>query len=140
MAFMRSVAGRLKSDYRYSIGIVYNNFPFPQRIRKTSKERVEKFAQKILDVRKRYPEKSLAELYNNSSMPEDLRKAHKELDKVVDKLYAGREIKNDSTRVKKVLELRSKITGDEVVKKSESKRKRSIEKPIRVAVQGEFDL
>jgi hypothetical protein len=139
MAFMRSVAGRLKSDYRYSIGIVYNNFPFPQRIRKTSKERVEKFAQKILDVRKKYPEKSLAELYNNSTMPEDLRKAHAELDKVVDKLYAGREIKNDSTRVKKVLELRSKIMGDEVVK-SESKRKRSIEKPIRIAVQGAFDL
>ena len=78
MAWMRAVAGRLKNDYRYSIGIVYNNFPFPK-----SNPKIESTAQKILDARANHPNSSLAELYDPNLMPPDLRKAHEENDRAV---------------------------------------------------------
>ena len=68
MAWMRAVAGRLKSDYRYSKDIVYNNFPWPTPI-PAQKERIEKTAQAILDARALYPESSLADLYDELTMP-----------------------------------------------------------------------
>lgn len=86
MAWMRAVAGRLKSDYRYSKDIVYNNFPWPTPT-PTQKERIEKTAQAILDARALYPESSLADLYDELTMPVELRKAHRANDKAVMEAY-----------------------------------------------------
>lgn len=86
MAWMRAVAGRLKSDYRYSKDIVYNNFPWPTPT-PAQKERIEKTAQAILDARALYPESSLADLYDELTMPVELRKAHRANDKAVMEAY-----------------------------------------------------
>lgn len=86
MAWMRVVAGRLKSDYRYSAKIVYNNFPWPT-IDDKQKEKIEQTAQAILDARKNHPDDSLADLYDDFSMPADLRKAHKANNKAVLQAY-----------------------------------------------------
>ena len=77
MAWMRAVAGRLKSDYRYSAAIVYNNFPWPDLCASVSlREKISQTAQDILDARARYPDSSLADLYDPLTMPPDLRAAH----------------------------------------------------------------
>jgi hypothetical protein len=86
MAWMRTVAGRLKSDYRYSKDIVYNNFPWPNPT-PAQKEKIEQTAQAILDAREQYPEASLADLYDELTMPPDLRKAHQANDKAVWEAY-----------------------------------------------------
>lgn len=85
MAWMRVVAGRLKSDYRYS-PFVYNNFPWPNPTSE-QKERIEKTAKMILDARNLYPDSSLADLYDDLIMPPELRKAHQENDKAVMEAY-----------------------------------------------------
>ena len=86
MAWMRAVCGRLKSDYRYSNTIVYNNFPWCEPT-DVQKEKIEKTAQGILDARDLYPDCSLADLYNELTMPSELRKAHQENDKAVMEAY-----------------------------------------------------
>ena len=86
MAWMRTVCGRLKSDYRYSINIVYNNFPWPEATEEQKKQ-IEVTAQGILDAREKYPECSLADLYDELTMPQELRKAHQANDKAVMNLY-----------------------------------------------------
>lgn len=86
MAWMRSTAGRLKSDYRYSNTLVYDNFPWATPSDE-QKEKIEATAQGILDARANHPDASLADLYDPSFMPEDLRKAHKANDKAVLELY-----------------------------------------------------
>lgn len=92
MAWMRAFCGRLKSDYRYSIKVVYNNFPWCNPS-KAEKALIEKTAQMILDARNMYPECSLAELYNELTMPKELIMAHRENDKAVMKAY-GFSVKN----------------------------------------------
>lgn len=89
MAWVRTVSGRLKSDYQVAAGTVYNTFPFveatlPQR------ERVEKYAKQVLEIRASYPGQSLADLYDPLAMPSDLVDAHRGLDQAVDALYAPR--------------------------------------------------
>jgi hypothetical protein len=86
MAWMRTVCGRLKSDYRYSKDIVYNNFPWPE-VSEEVKERIAATAQGILDVRELYPDCSLADLYDETTMPPELRKAHQANDKAVMAAY-----------------------------------------------------
>ena len=86
MAWMRAVCGRLKSDYRYSKDVVYNNFPWPKPT-EDQKAKIEKTAQAILNARTLYPDSSLADLYDDISMPTELRKAHKENDKAVTQAY-----------------------------------------------------
>lgn len=85
-AWMRVVAGRLKSDYRYSASIVYNNFPWPELDEK-QKEKLESTAEMILKARKIYSDWSYADLYNELTMPPELRKAHQENDKAVMEAY-----------------------------------------------------
>ena len=85
-SWMRIVSGRIKSEYRYSVKIVYNNFPWPNPT-KEQKEKIEKTAQAILDARALYPDSSLADLYDELTMPPELRKAHQENDKVVMDAY-----------------------------------------------------
>ncbi|NLK45093.1 MAG: class I SAM-dependent DNA methyltransferase [Treponema sp.] len=86
MAWMRVVAGRLKSDYRYSANIVYNNFPWASPS-ESQKAKIETTAQNILDARALYPDSSLADLYDELTMPPELRKAHQENDKAVMDAY-----------------------------------------------------
>ena len=86
MAWMRAVCGRLKSDYRYSKDVVYNNFPWPTPTEK-QKAKIEQTAQAILDARAKYPDSSLADLYDELTMPAELRKAHQQNDKAVLQAY-----------------------------------------------------
>ena len=86
MAWMRAVCGRLKSDYRYSKDVVYNNFPWPTPTDE-QRARIEQTAQAILDARDLYPECSLADLYDEATMPPELRKAHQQNDKAVMQAY-----------------------------------------------------
>ena len=86
MAWMRVVCGRIKSDYRYSNDIVYNNFPWP-RSNDAQREKIEKTAQSILDARAACPDSSLADLYDETLMPPELRKAHRANDAAVLEAY-----------------------------------------------------
>ena len=86
MAWMRAVCGRLKSDYSYSINVVYNNFPWPTPTEQ-QKAKIEQTAQAILDARALYPDSSLADLYDDLTMPPELRKAHQDNDRAVMDAY-----------------------------------------------------
>jgi hypothetical protein len=86
MAWMRTVCGRLKSDYRYSKDIVYNNFPWCNPTPEQKAE-IERTAQMILDARAKYPDCSLADLYDETVMPPELRLAHQKNDKAVMEAY-----------------------------------------------------
>ena len=86
MAWMRAVCGRLKSDYDYSIKIVYNNFPWPEPT-DAQKEKIAQTARGILDARALYPDSSLADLYDEVTMPPELRRAHQNNDRAVMQAY-----------------------------------------------------
>ena len=86
MAWMRTVCGRLKSDYRYSKDIVYNNFPWPTPT-DAQRAKIEQTAQAILDARELYPDCSLADLYDEVTMPPELRRAHQQNDRAVMDAY-----------------------------------------------------
>ena len=87
MAWMRAVCGRLKSDYRYSKDIVYNNFPWPSPTPE-QQAKIEASAQAILDARALYPDSSLADLYDPTLMPKELLQAHRQNDRAVMQAYA----------------------------------------------------
>ena len=108
MAWMRAVCGRLKSDYRYSKDIVYNNFPWPTPTDE-QKAKIEQTAQAILDARERYPDASLADLYDPATMPPELVKAHQQNDKAVMRAY-GFDIKT-TTESSCVAELMRRYQG-----------------------------
>lgn len=95
MAWMRTVCGRLKSDYSYSNTIVYNNFPWPE-VDENTKKKIEQTAQAILDARSLYPDASLADLYDFLAMPSELRKSHQQNDIAVMRAY-GFTKKDEST-------------------------------------------
>lgn len=109
MTWVRYICGRLKSDYRYSKDVVYNNFVFPEATQK-QKAKIEKLAQAVLDARANHPKSTLADLYDPNTMPEDLRKAHNALDKAVDNLY-GIKGDSDSARMVKLLALYKEKTA-----------------------------
>ena len=104
MAWMRVICGRIKSDYRYSADIVYNNFPWPEATEE-QKQRISNLAQRALDARASHPDWSLADLYHPDFMPQDLRRAHKELDKAVLKLYGLKSDIDEMDIVRHLLEL-----------------------------------
>lgn len=89
MAWVRTVCGRLKSDYRYSGSIVYNNFPWPMDVTEKQRVAIEAAAQGVLDTRAVFPESTLADLYDPLSMPPALTKAHQVLDRAVDSAYVA---------------------------------------------------
>ena len=99
MTWVKYVCGRLKSDYRYSNEVVYNNYPFPQNVSEANKKKVEEAAQVVLDTRLKYPSSSLADLYNPLSMPPDLVKAHQALDKAVDLCYRPQAFVSELARI-----------------------------------------
>lgn len=96
--WMRVVAGRLESRYRYSGTIVYNNFPWPE-VTPTQMKAIEQLAEEVILTRENYPSKSLAQLYDPDEMPDDLRAAHHALDMAVDKLYRKTPFADSSERV-----------------------------------------
>jgi hypothetical protein len=109
-AWMRTTCGRLKSDYRYSTKIVYNNFPWPDLSGETStpdkkRHAIEAAAQGVLDARAAHPGSTLADLYDPLTMPANLRKAHQQLDKAVDAAYAYKGQPDDAGRVAFLFEL-----------------------------------
>jgi len=110
MVWMKYTAGRMKSDYSYSNQITYNNYPFPKNIPPKKKTKVEKAAQKVLDVRAQFPESSLADLYDPLTMPPDLVKAHQALDKAVDLCYRPQPFTNERNRIEFLFELYEEYT------------------------------
>ena len=131
MAWVRHVAGRLESRYRYSNQIVYNNFPWPSEPSEKQVAAIEHAAKAVLDARAAHPESSLADLYDPVAMPPDLRKAHQALDHAVDKAYVGAGFKpaptkSDAERVAFLFDLYHKYTSllpaPEKVKKRRRKR------------------
>jgi len=111
MAWVRGVCGRLESRYRYSAGIVYNNYPWPQDPSAEVIERIEQAARAVLAARERYPESSLADLYDPLSMPPDLVKAHQHLDRAVDAAYSRRKFTGDAERVAFLFERYAELAG-----------------------------
>ncbi len=108
MAWMRAVCGRLKSDYRYSKDVVYNNFPWPD-VTEEQRQRIEQTAQAILDARAKYPDSSLADLYDPNTMPYDLLEAHRANDRAVMAAYGFSMKLTESECVAKLLEMYSQL-------------------------------
>lgn len=99
MSWVKYICGRIKSDYRYSNELVYNNYPFPKDVNEKQKLAVEEKAQNVLNIRSQFSDCSLADLYDPLSMPPNLKKAHQELDKAVDNCYGSKLFKNDKERI-----------------------------------------
>ncbi|HMV60680.1 MAG TPA: class I SAM-dependent DNA methyltransferase [Agitococcus sp.] len=110
-AWMRTTCGRLKSDYRYSASIVYNNFPWPLNPTDKQKQTIEAAAQAVLDARAAHPTCSLADLYDPLTMPANLLKAHQQLDKAVDAAYGKTKFANEAERVAFLFELYQQYTA-----------------------------
>lgn len=110
MAWMRAVCGRLKSDYRYSKDVVYNNFPWPAPTDE-QRAKIEQTAQAILDARNLYPDCSLADLYDEAAMPPELRKAHQQNDKAVMQAYGfWGKLNSESACVAELMKMYQKLT------------------------------
>jgi hypothetical protein len=100
MTWTKYVCGRLKSDYRYSNTIVYNNFPWAETATPAQKQAIERAAQAVLDARAQFPQSSLADLYDPLSMPPALTKAHQDLDRAVERCYhAGKALATEQERI-----------------------------------------
>ncbi|MFS4483377.1 DNA methyltransferase [Hyunsoonleella sp. 2307UL5-6] len=109
--WIRTVAGKLKSDFRYSNNLVYNNYPWPKDPSDKNKKNVATKAQQVLDVRLEFPESSLADLYHPLTMPPKLVKAHQALDKAVDLCYRPQAFTNENTRIEFLFELYNQYTA-----------------------------
>ena len=112
---MRTVCGRMKSDYAYSASIVYNNFIWPEATEQ-QKDRISQTAQEIIDARTLYPESSLADLYDTDAMPIELRKAHKANDKAVLELYGFKPDATEEEIVAKLMQMYSEKVQEEKAK------------------------
>jgi hypothetical protein len=112
MAWVRVVAGKLKTDFRYSSAIVYANYPLPV-LSESQKQTLSGYARNVLLVRENHSEKTLAEMYDPTKMPEDLREAHHELDLAVDRLYRPKPYSNDEERLADLFSLYEQMTKAE---------------------------
>ena len=110
MVWTRTVGGRMKTDYRYSNTVVYNNFPVPD-LSDRAKSELTDVALRVLDVREYHSEMTLAQLYDPDTMPQDLRMAHEQLDLLVDSLYRDTPFASDDERLKRLFNLYLKQTG-----------------------------
>jgi len=99
MSWMRSVGGRTKSDYQYTVTLVYNTFPWPEDVTLAAQARVAALADAVLAERKKWPTSNLADLYDPNSMPAGLRAAHAKLDTAVDRLYRAQPFASERERV-----------------------------------------
>jgi hypothetical protein len=108
MAWLRQIGGRLKSDYRYSVGIVYNTFPWPEATDQ-QRAKIRSLARAVLDARDQFPSATLADLYDADVMPPQLRKAHRALDDGVDKLYRSAAFTGDRDRAEHLFGLYERL-------------------------------
>jgi len=122
MTWVRSVCGRIKSDFRYSNEIVYNNFPWPLNPTEKQIKVIEVSAQQVLDVRNEFPDSSLADLYDPIGMPAKLTKAHQSLDKAVDAAYRSKPFESEAKRMEFLFELYEKYTADLFTKEKGGKK------------------
>jgi len=108
LVWVKTVCGKMKTDFRYSNTLGWNTFPVPTLTDK-NKDDLTKSAIRILEIRERYFPETIAELYDN--MPEDLRQAHEWNDEVVERIFIGRKFKNDSERLEKLFEMYARLTS-----------------------------
>ena len=123
VSWVRQFGGRLKSDYRYSIGPVYNTFPVPP-VQEERLERLASHADAVLSARANHPDATLADLYDPDAMPPDLRKAHQALDRAVDKLYQRSGFTSQRERVEHLLGLYEKMLAPLAAKAKPKRRRR----------------
>jgi hypothetical protein len=124
MAWVRQVCGRLKSDYRYSNSLVYNNYPWPEAPTAKQSTAVEAAAQGVLDAREKFPTATLADLYDPLAMPPALVKAHADLDLTVDLCYRPQAFQNDRQRVEFLFALYEKLTAPLITPAKKGRRKK----------------
>ncbi len=124
-AWMRYTCGRLKSDFRYSKDIVYNNFPWPDNPSEAQQQKIEQAAQAVLDARAQFPDATLADLYDPLTMPPALVRAHQKLDAVVNAAYGRKNFKNDAERVAFLFERYQALTSLLPVVTAKHSRKKS---------------
>ncbi len=128
MAWVKYTCGRLKSDFRYSKDLVYNNYPWSKTLSEKNKQKVEEKSQVVLDVRAKYPDSSLADLYDPLTMPPELVKAHAELDKAVDLCYRSAPFADENERIEFLFNLYNEyaapLLNDIAYKTGKRKRKK----------------
>ena len=123
MAWMRAVTGRMKSDYMYSVGVVYNTFPLPPG--SSDRSKLEPLAQAVLDARAAHPDATLADLYDPDLMPPNLRRAHQAIDRTMDRLYRRTGFASEHERVEHLFMLYEKMRAPlEALMKAKPKRRR----------------
>lgn len=123
VAWTRYTSGRLKSDFQYSSGVVYNNFPWPEATPAQVKA-IEVAAQGVLDTRAQFPDSTLADLYDPLSMPLALLKSHQALDKVVDAAYRKQAFDTERHRVEYLFDLYQQLTAPLMTEEIKLPRKR----------------
>ena len=134
MQWVRTVGGRIKTDYRYSKDIIYNNFPCsPLTI--LQKSELQKHVFRILEERERYSERTLSQLYDPDKMPEQLKEAHHQLDLAVERCYRSRPFENDEDRLEYLFKLYEKMIDDKKTTETllESVNKTRKSKPLKHA-------
>jgi hypothetical protein len=112
MIWTKAVSGKMKTDIRYSVGICYNAFPFPE-INAQQKSNILSSATEVLASRESYSDKTISELYDPKKMPDGLKKAHESLDRVIENLYSSNGFKNDSERLGSLFSLYKEMTGSQ---------------------------
>ena len=115
MTWIKAVAGRLKTDYRYSSALVYNTFPFPN-ITQKQKDEIAELVFHILDEREKHSQKTLAQLYDPDKMPEGLKKTHQNLDFAIERCYRSKPFANDEERLEYLFKMYEEMTSKEVKK------------------------
>jgi hypothetical protein len=111
LAWVATVGGRIKTDYRYSNTLCWNTFPVPL-LTEQNKAELTRCAEDILLARESHFPATLADLYDPNAMPEDLRRAHERNDEVLERIYIGRRFRNDTERLEKLFDLYTKMTGE----------------------------
>jgi type I restriction-modification system DNA methylase subunit len=122
MTWVKNTCGRLKSDFRYSKDIVYNNYPWPLNPTEKQIKAIETCSQRVLDIRLEFPNSSLADLYDPRTMPPKLDKAHQDLGKAVDAAYRSKPFESEAKRMEFLFELYEKYTADLFTKEKGKKR------------------
>ena len=115
MAWMRTVAGRLKTDYRYSSVLCYNTFPFPN-ISQKQKDEITELVFAILDEREKHSQKTLAQLYDPDKMPEGLKKTHHNLDIAIEQCYRSKLFESDEERLEYLFKMYEEMISNEIRK------------------------
>ena len=122
MAWVIYIGGRLKSDFQYSGGIIYNTFPWPE-VGEAQKDKIRALAKAVLDARAKFPKATLADLYDADAMPAELRKAHHKLDDAVDALYKRGGFDSDRARVEHLFALYEKLVAPLVAAAGKKRKK-----------------